>query len=25
VELARRLFQWELRSDFDVFYGAAAR
>jgi uncharacterized Zn finger protein len=25
VELARRLFQWELHSDFDVFYGAAAR
>ena len=25
VELARRLFQWELNSDFDVFYGAAAR
>ena len=24
-ELARRLFQWELHSDFDVFYGAAAR
>jgi uncharacterized Zn finger protein len=23
VELARRLFQWELHSDFDVFYGAA--
>src|SRR5260370_23413487 len=25
VELARRLFQWELHSDFDVFYGAVAR
>jgi len=25
VELARRLFQWELHSDFDVFYGAAER
>jgi len=25
AELARRLFQWELHSDFDVFYGAAAR
>ena len=25
VELAKRLFQWELHSDFDVFYGAAAR
>ena len=25
LELARRLFQWELHSDFDVFYGAAAR
>jgi uncharacterized Zn finger protein len=25
VELARRLFQWELQSDFDVFFGAAAR
>ena len=25
VELARRLFQWELHSDFDVFYGAAAQ
>ena len=25
AELARRLFQWELQSDFDVFYGAAAR
>ena len=24
-ELARRLFQWELHSDFDVFYDAAAR
>jgi uncharacterized Zn finger protein len=24
-ELARRLFQWELHSDFDVFYGAPAR
>ena len=24
-ELARQLFQWELHSDFDVFYGAAAR
>jgi hypothetical protein len=24
-ELARRLSQWELHSDFDVFYGAAAR
>jgi uncharacterized Zn finger protein len=25
VELARRLFQWELHSDFDVFYGAVAQ
>jgi len=25
MELARRLFQWELHSDFDVFYGAVAR
>jgi len=25
VELARRLFQWELHSDFDVFYGAVER
>jgi hypothetical protein len=25
VELARRLFQWELQSDFDVFFGAAAQ
>jgi uncharacterized Zn finger protein len=25
AELARRLFQWELHSDFDVFYGAAER
>jgi len=25
AELARRLFQWELHSDFDVFYGSAAR
>ena len=25
AELARRLFQWELHSDFDVFYGAVAR
>ena len=25
VELARRLFQWELHSDFDVFYSAVAR
>ncbi len=25
VELAGRLFHWELRSDFDVFYGAVAR
>ncbi len=25
VGLAKRLFQWELHSDFDVFYGAAAR
>ena len=25
AELARRLFQWELHSDFDIFYGAAAR
>jgi hypothetical protein len=25
AELAKRLFQWELRSDFDVFYGAAER
>jgi len=25
VDLATRLFQWELRSDFDVFYGAVAR
>jgi uncharacterized Zn finger protein len=25
VELARRLFQWELHSDFDVFYGAVPR
>ena len=25
AELARRLFQWELQSDFDIFYGAAAR
>lgn len=25
VELARRLFQWELHSDFDVFSGAVAR
>lgn len=24
-DLARRLFQWELNSDFDVFYGAAER
>jgi len=23
AELARRLFQWEMQSDFDVFYGAA--
>jgi uncharacterized Zn finger protein len=25
IELARRLFDWELRSSFDVFYEAAAR
>jgi len=25
VDLAKRLFQWELHSDFDVFYGAAER
>ena len=25
VELARRLFQWELHCDLDVFYGAVAR
>ncbi len=25
AELARRLFRWELNSDFDVFYGAAAQ
>lgn len=25
VDLAKRLFQWELHSDFDVFYGAAAQ
>ena len=25
VDLAKRLFQWELHSDFDVFYGAAGR
>ena len=25
AELARRLFQWELHSEFDVFYGAAVR
>ena len=25
VDLARRLFQWELQSEFDVFYGAAER
>jgi uncharacterized Zn finger protein len=25
AELARRLFQWELHSDFDVFFGAVAR
>ncbi len=25
AELAKRLFQWELHSDFDVFYGAAER
>src|SRR5215831_9615667 len=25
MELARRLFQWELHSDFDVFYDAVAR
>ena len=25
AELARRLFQWELHSDFDVFYGAVAQ
>ncbi len=25
VELARRLLQWELHSDFDVFYGAVAQ
>jgi len=25
AELARRLFQWELHSDFDVFYGAAVQ
>jgi len=25
VELAKRLFHWELHSDFDVFYGAVAR
>lgn len=25
VDLAERLFQWELRSDFDVFYGAVER
>ena len=25
VELAKRLFQWELHSDFDVFYGAVSR
>ncbi len=25
AELAKRLFQWELHSDFDVFYGAAAQ
>jgi uncharacterized Zn finger protein len=25
VDLAKRLFQWELHSDFDVFYGAGER
>ncbi len=25
VDLAKRLFKWELHSDFDVFYGAAAQ
>src|SRR5262249_15361569 len=25
AELAKRLFRWELNSDFDVFYGSAAR
>lgn len=25
VDLAKRLFMWELHSDFDVFYGAAAQ
>jgi uncharacterized Zn finger protein len=25
VDLAKRLFQWELHSEFDEFYGAAAR
>jgi uncharacterized Zn finger protein len=25
AELAKRLFHWELNSDFDVFYGSAAR
>jgi uncharacterized Zn finger protein len=25
MELAKRLFQWELHSDFDVFYSAVAR